>query len=420
MGIDIVKNGLKKNITGFIGSSKPWLVGTRYRRQIYLTDASVTRIKNLIIVDMSGWTGIPTGAVWTNYVRVYEHVDATEVGTEINSQTIDQSWDGGNHDAVCFLNDDTSSKTYFTVYFGSVDLGAPGYTSDLTVTADSPAANDYKIVQDTYYRVEIDYSMGGSIQNIWTRVSGGDVQIGKVNEVSAGVIYFNDGTSYRSDYEATPTITQVEGTTGANAGAVLVAFKVTGDISDITPTPLANATFEIIYVFCDCQLIYYDMSVIFAAQINGLDWFSWSGGFFTDAYFSHQSHKYGSTHWVGVVQDQILDVNYPTAKYMCYFDITSNDGIAIHIIDDNSYTPSTPAWWILDDPTHELFLFYPDNASSSRNYPAATYNIVRYIQIDDFSLSDGNNDDDGDKEAHDKNTELLTTLTQTIIETVVF
>lgn len=415
----------------YYSSSKPWdEENCTYRRQVDISDGGTTQVDNLFIVDMSGWADKPAAADWTNYVRVWEYTDATEAGTEINSQCIDYSsnaWNGGNHDSVCFFMTGTDTKTQYLIYYGDTDLGAPGYTSDLTVTADDPAAGDYKVVQDSYYRVEIDYSKGGCIFNLWTRVSGGDVRIGKTDATNIGIVLVNkNGTFYESQHELTPTITEVEGVTGANAGAVLVAFKVTGIIESVAHAALqdnsaVDVTYEKVYVFCDCQLIRMNLSYTLANNCDNirLSWFSGNNAM-VDGYFSHQGYKYGTTHTVETLQDRNLGANWATKLYQCFFDITSNDGIVIHFISEDVQNLESSYWGLDDEAATDSLNMRPDNSGNNTNYTADTESMYYWIQIDDFTEADGVNDEFGDDPAHRKSQELQSTVSDTAQVQVTF
>lgn len=428
MGFPIVVNGTKKKLVN--KGAKVYKIvsdwdesNVEFRRQVNLDDSSITRYDNLLIVDMSTFTNKPSAADWTNYVRVYKK-DSAGNRTEINSQPIEQGIDGGNHDAIAFLIEDTSTYSSYVIYYGDTDLGAPGYTSGLTVTADTPAIGDFQILQDDYYKIDIDYSSGGTLYNINSRVSGGNILVGtKFFDTRLRGI----ANTYSSLGDTAPTITQVEGTTGANAGAVLAAFKVSAKLYSGGATLKDDSGVEIVavskYIFCDCQLVYCKYELIFQnnfTTVNG----SGSGGIpygidCVDGYFSHISYKYSSTHVVKTIQDDTtLNGKNTSQKYTCFFDITSNDGIALHYTYlDGIYliTDWNTDWNAFDQgPDYTYGIWWNYAGQSTENYLAGTMYIEFVWQIDDFTEADGNNDDDGDQPAHRKNTELLTSLIQSL------
>ena len=300
----------------------------------------------------------------------------------------------------------------------------------MTVTADAPLAGDYTIQQDSYYKAEIFYGddggarndFGGGIQNMWTRVSGGNVQIGLDGSFNGGAsIMIVNGVVYYSAYEETPTITLIEGTTGANAGAVLVAFKVTGTLQtaahvDLQDDSLEDVTYELIYLFCNCQLIWIKNSIILANSLSDVENIAILRSMYVDAYFSHQSYQYGATQAEEVVQDRDLSAEFATKKYLCYYDITSNDGIAYHIVDETFQNIETPVFLLEDEVTTEVMALYPDNSGTGTVYIAGTETITSFIQVDDFTADAA----DDEVTAKNKDLELQTALTQTITENVSF
>ncbi len=614
MGIEIYKNGLRKNENGWIASSKTWSEGTRYRKQLNVDNGSVTQRSNLIITDMSGWTNKPTGADWTNYVRVYRKglynatynfegetgetgssiswcdiagtsviaekyghgevleftagisnyntftaetsgtvefwwqiddlaertrfqliepglvdcinmwfdngdieyednasvwqticsipkinewhhiridfecaggaylglaadtffvtVDGTQYGPygfhqvavdlnrlyfssvnansyidgigyswdtdytvddnrttvegaeiEITSQTVHydtNQWNDGNHDAVVFLyHKEYSDNDEFVIYYGDTDLGAPGYSTDLTVTADSPNAGDYTVQQDDYYKTEITVNganayQGGNLLNLWTRVSGANVQIGAANAFYGAFIWLNQaGVDFYSYNEQAPTVVLAED------GPVLAAIKVSGVIEDVGNNPLqdsgaTNVTYGIIYLFCDCQLFYVKVRFDCANQLNNIQRVGLNESYYVNAYFSHQSYLFTGTQAEEAVQDRDLSVNWASKQYICYFDPTSDDGVAVHFTDENVRLEDSQLK--LNEAATEQMQIRPDNSGDNDNMDADTYDMEIWFQIDDFSLDVAATE----VTAYTKSNELQAATSQTTLTAQVF
>jgi len=142
---------------------------------------------------------------------------------------------------------------------------------------------------------------------------------------------------------------------------------------------------------------------------------------YIEDYFDYCSYKYASTHWVGGRQTVELGANWNTKKYLCFFDITSNDGHACHYISEslNCHGLETQRWALKDAVTTDYMIDNGDNSGTDSTYNAGTDSVEIYNQIDDFTEADGVNDDDGDQPAHRKNNELLASVSQSIYQDLV-
>lgn len=403
-------------------SYKDWLFKTDFRRSFTVDDSGTTLHSILITVDMSGWSNKPTATDWTNYTRLTRETGGVE--TEINSQCIDQSWNGGNNDALVFLIEDSSVNYTYRIYYGEDDLGNPGYVSDLTVTFDNPAAGDYTIQQDDFYKGILDRSDTAArkyvFSDFYTRVSGVDVRI------SDGItlLWFTQFTMiqppnpwYYTMLDDAATLNLVEGSVGANAGAVLVAFEVNRvfrNVQGIAGNSLQDdlgedITVKTVYIFCNCNLIDVIATITLNNTTTGITHLYPPQSYISNNYFAKQSYKYSNTHVVEALQDRILDAEYDNKKYSCYFDIIKNDGVVFHYVSEDlqSHGSESPWWRMGENPASENIDIRTDQSGTADNYIAGDNIYNWWIQCDDFTEADGNNDDDGDQPAHRKNTELL-------------